>query len=62
MRIHLDDADGLGTFVELEAAVGPAGDPDECAAKVAELRTTLGIQDADVESLGCAGLVAGAAV
>jgi adenylate cyclase class IV len=57
VRIHLDDVDDLGTFVELEAVVGPAGDEDECAAKVAELRELLGIEDADVQARGYAGLL-----
>jgi adenylate cyclase class IV len=57
VRIHLDDVDGLGTFVELEAVVGPAGDAEECAAKVATLREALGIEDAHVESQGYAGLL-----
>jgi predicted adenylyl cyclase CyaB len=60
VRIHLDDVDGLGTFVELEAVVGPAGDEAACAAKVARLREALGIADADVESRGYAGLLADA--
>ncbi|CAB4928136.1 unannotated protein [freshwater metagenome] len=59
VRVHLDDVDGLGTFVELEAVVGPAGDEEECAAKVAELRGVLGIEDADVQARGYAGLLAG---
>jgi adenylate cyclase class IV len=58
VRIHLDDVDGLGTFVELEAVVGPAGDEAECAAKVAELTRALGIAPADVEATGYAGLLA----
>ncbi|WP_026912472.1 class IV adenylate cyclase [Patulibacter minatonensis] len=61
VRIHLDDVDGLGTFVELEAVVGPAGDAEACAAKVAHLRAALGIDDGDVESTGYAGLLAAAA-
>lgn len=59
VRIHLDDVDGLGTFLELEAVVGPAGTVEECAAKVAELRGILGIADADVVSQGYAQLLAG---
>ncbi|MEV4419114.1 class IV adenylate cyclase [Patulibacter sp. NPDC049589] len=59
VRIHLDDVDGLGTFVELEAVVGPAGDEHECEAKVAVLRRVLGIEDADIESQGYAQLLAG---
>ena len=60
VRIHVDDVDGLGTFVELEAVEGPAGDVDACAAAVAHLRTALGITDADVESRGYAQLLADA--
>lgn len=58
VRIHLDDVEGLGTFVELEAVVGPAGDEEESHAKVAALREALGIADADVEATGYAGLLA----
>jgi len=57
VRIHLDDVDGLGTFVELEAVVGPAGDEAECARRVAELRVALGIEDEDLESAGYAALL-----
>lgn len=59
VRIHLDDVDGLGVFVELEAVVGPAGDAAECAAKVAELRRILAIADRDVEAQGYAQLLTG---
>ncbi|MGZ4178255.1 MAG: class IV adenylate cyclase, partial [Solirubrobacteraceae bacterium] len=46
VRIHLDDVEGLGTFVELEALVGPGlNDREEAAGKVARLRSELGISD-----------------
>lgn len=57
VRIHLDDVDGLGTFVELEAVVGPAGDVDACTAGVAELRARLGIDDEHVVAEGYAALL-----
>jgi adenylate cyclase class 2 len=45
VRIHLDTVEGLGTFVELEAlATAPGGLYAE-EAKIAELRTALGITD-----------------
>jgi homotetrameric cytidine deaminase len=46
VRIHLDDVEGLGTFVELEAMVGPGlNDRDEALEKVARLRAQLGVSD-----------------
>jgi homotetrameric cytidine deaminase len=46
VRIHLDDVDGLGTFVELEAVVAQDGsDLDDARAKVARLRDELAIGD-----------------
>jgi homotetrameric cytidine deaminase len=46
VRIHLDDVGGLGTFIEVEALVGPGlNDGDEAARKVARLRSELGIAD-----------------
>jgi homotetrameric cytidine deaminase len=44
VRIHLDDVDGLGTFLELEAVVAQDGsDLDDARAKVARLRDELAI-------------------
>jgi homotetrameric cytidine deaminase len=46
VRIHLDDVDGLGTFLELEAVVAQDGsDLDDARAKVARLREALAIED-----------------
>ena len=57
VRIHLDEVDGLGTFVELEA-VAPA-DSDLAAEhrKVAELRAALEIDDERIEARGYAALL-----
>lgn len=60
VRIHLDDVEGLGTFVELEAVVGPAGDEAACHAEVAALREALGIADSDVEATGYVDLLTAA--
>jgi homotetrameric cytidine deaminase len=45
VRIHLDDVDGLGHWVELEAVAPPESDLGDEHAKVAELREVLGIDD-----------------
>ncbi|WP_022927998.1 class IV adenylate cyclase [Patulibacter americanus] len=57
VRIHLDDVEGLGTFLELEAVVGPAGDGPTCVAKVAWLRRALGVADGDILAEGYAALL-----
>ena len=38
VRIHLDDVDELGTYLEFEAVVSDEHDVDECFAMVAELQ------------------------
>jgi homotetrameric cytidine deaminase len=46
VRIHLDDVDGLGTFLELEAIVAPDGsDLAAARVKVARLRDELAIEE-----------------
>jgi homotetrameric cytidine deaminase len=46
VRIHLDDVEGLGTFIEIEAIVAPDGsDLGDARAKVATLRDELAIGD-----------------
>jgi cytidine deaminase len=57
VRIHLDDVDGLGSFVELEAVLPDAGDMDAARAKVARLRTELEIADEDLVPVGYADLL-----
>jgi adenylate cyclase class 2 len=46
VRIHLDDVDGLGTFLELEAVVDGAHDDARCRAQVDEVLAALGLADA----------------
>jgi homotetrameric cytidine deaminase len=58
VRIHLDDVDELGTFVELEVLVGPSA--DELARGhelVAQLRRELAIDDRELVSGGYADLL-----
>jgi adenylate cyclase class IV len=56
VRIHLDDVEGLGTFVELEGVVAPGLPEDACAARVEELRHLLGIDPGAILAEGYAGL------
>jgi homotetrameric cytidine deaminase len=48
VRIHLDEVEGLGSFLELEAVAEPGSDLSDEHAKVARLRTELGIDDANL--------------
>ena len=57
VRIHLDEVDGLGTFVELEAVAPEGSDLSAEHRKVAELRQVLDIADDDVEATGYASLL-----
>jgi homotetrameric cytidine deaminase len=45
VRIHLDEVEGLGSFIELEAVAGPDSDLSAEQAQVAELRRRLEIGD-----------------
>jgi predicted adenylyl cyclase CyaB len=48
VRIHLDQVDGLGTFVEFEAVLSPIDDEASGHARIAELRKSLLIQEEDL--------------
>jgi homotetrameric cytidine deaminase len=63
VRIHLDEVEDLGTFVELEAVAPPDSDLSDEHRKVAELREVLQMDDENVEAGGYAALLlaAGAA-
>lgn len=50
VRIHLDEVEGTGAFVELEARVDEIGDPAVAAGRVDRLLEGLGIGDADLVS------------
>jgi homotetrameric cytidine deaminase len=58
VRIHLDDVEGLGTFVELEAMVGPGlSTREEAAEKVERLRSELEISDDALVAAGYSDLL-----
>src|ERR1700744_974214 len=58
VRIHLDDVEGLGTFIELEAMVGPGlNTREEAAEKGARLRSELAISDDALVAVGYSDLL-----
>jgi homotetrameric cytidine deaminase len=57
VRIHLDDVDGLGAFIEFEAVLPDAGDPATAHAQVARLKAELAIGDDALVSVGYADLL-----
>jgi homotetrameric cytidine deaminase len=57
VRIHLDQVDGLGRFVEFEAVIPDSGDLPTARAKVARLRSELGIADDALVAVGYADLL-----
>lgn len=59
VRIHLDEVEGLGCFVELEAVVGdgPGESVQAAREKVARLREQLAIADAALVAVGYADLL-----
>jgi adenylate cyclase, class 2 len=62
VRIHLDEVDRLGAFVELEAVAPPESDLSAEHARIDRLRSELGIADDRVCAVGYAQLLAAAAV
>ncbi len=48
VRIHLDEVEGLGNFVELEAVAEPGSDLTAEHEKVERLRAELGVEDANL--------------
>jgi homotetrameric cytidine deaminase len=61
VRIHLDEVEQLGSFVEFEAVLPDAGDLATAHEKVARLRDALGIEDRALVSEGYADLLIGGA-
>lgn len=57
VRIHVDEVEGLGSFIELEAVIPDAGDIDEAHGKISQLRAELEIGDADLIAGGYADLL-----
>lgn len=48
VQIHLDDVDGLGTFLELERFVESTRDVEKAQAEFVHLRDGLGVQEEDL--------------
>ena len=57
VRIHLDDVDGLGAYLEIEALADPGSDLGDEHEKVERLRAGLEIEDADLIASSYADLV-----
>ncbi|HEY6399053.1 MAG TPA: cytidine deaminase [Solirubrobacteraceae bacterium] len=58
VRIHLDEVEGLGMFLELEALVGPGpNDPASARETVRRLRAELAIEDDALVAVGYADLL-----
>ena len=57
VRIHLDEVDELGNFIEFEAVLPAAGDLATANAKLAQLRVSLGIEDDALVLVGYADLL-----
>ena len=54
VRIHLDNVEGLGTFIELEAVAPPDSDLAHEHQLIAELRNALAITDERLVAIGYA--------
>lgn len=48
VRLHLDEVEGLGAFLEFEAVVGPDADEPTCLARLDTLRVAFELTDADL--------------
>jgi homotetrameric cytidine deaminase len=57
VRIHLDEVEGLGSYLEIEAVADPDSDLTAEHEKVERLREELGIGDADLVAMSYADLV-----
>jgi homotetrameric cytidine deaminase len=57
VRIHLDEVEGLGSFIEFEAVLPDAGDPATARGKLVRLRGELGIEDDALVSVSYADLL-----
>jgi adenylate cyclase class 2 len=47
VRVHLDEVEGLGRFLELEAVVDAAHSEDRCRERAGQLLDSFGIRPAD---------------
>jgi homotetrameric cytidine deaminase len=57
VRIHLDEVQELGSFIEFEAVLPEAGDAEAARAKVERLRAQLGIEDDALVAVGYVDLL-----
>jgi homotetrameric cytidine deaminase len=57
VRIHLDEVEGLGAFLEFEAVLGPQDTREQGEAKLARLQRELAIADSDRIAVGYADLL-----
>lgn len=57
VRIHLDEVDGLGTFLEFEAVLGGEIDDRHGHAQLAELRRQFSISDSDLLAVSYSDLL-----
>lgn len=48
VRIHLDEVEGLGSFIEFEAVLAEGSDPSREEGRARELQTAFGIAEADI--------------
>ena len=60
VRIHLDDVEGLGSYLELEAVAEVGSDLSDEHDKVARLRAELGVEDEDLVATSYSDLLLGA--
>ena len=58
-RIHLDDVDGLGEFIELEVVLGPNESPEAGAAVAERLMNELEIEPGDLIECSYVDLLTG---
>ena len=62
VRIHLDEVEGLGSFVELEAVVGKIGSVEEAERRCRRLMEILGVDSGEIIGCSYADLVVERAV
>ncbi len=58
VRIHLDEVESLGTFLEFEAVLGPEVDDERGLAQLIDLRERFSILDADLLAVSYSDLLA----
>jgi predicted adenylyl cyclase CyaB len=61
-RIHLDEVEGLGTFLELEVVLNPGQSDEKGAVIAAELTAQLGIPESDLVEVAYIDLLEGSSV